>query len=73
MLVILHLIFFLLVATCAPPSAAFFPGTKYLLSESGCIVKLETITVKHIYSGHHWELKIVSIIERCSQRRRYNV
>ena len=26
-------------------------------------------TVKPLYSGHHWDLKIVSVIERCSLHR----
>ena len=52
------------------PAAAFSLScflflTRYALPESGCVEKLETITVKPHYSKQHQNLKIVSVLEGC--------
>ena len=41
-----------------PPSSPFPPTRKF-----GCVKKLKTITMKPLQSGHHWDFKLVSVIE----------
>ena len=52
-----------------PPVYCLHTSNKIFATLNWVCRELETITVKRLYSGHHRDIKIVSIIQRCLLHR----